>query len=742
MTLSASPFAQAHADLTPLGLNLIPCLPPNVSHAGRGKCPGEYAGGGWRAMVRWTEFIDSPASGFRLGSFLQWPEANAGALLGTPAGIDEAGNPQVVVALDFDAEDGDALDLLLRNAPASPMVKVGRRGETRFFKASTELKSASFDGPEGRLLDLLCAGRQTIVPPSVHATTMATYRWTAGPVPVDELPILTGDALDQLKEALELCGWPRQSPTPPRAAAPTSAFHDGDPFSVAKAAALNNLDKWVPTLPNLYGLRPARGGYEAVDMTRGSSGGRSLHERKRNLSIQASGVKDFGTGWTGSAIDLVMRLCDLDQAGALDWLEERLGIGTDEGVVIDFGTIKAAAVPGAAPTLTSASATPAAPWARPFRWIEPSEIPPREWLYNRHLIRGFLSATFSPGGVGKSSLKLAEAMAMASGRPLLGVKPAQRLRVAYWNGEDPFEETQRRAMAIAMHYGLTAADLEGWLFLGSGREAEVVIAQQKASGGATVMAPAADALTQDIKAKVLDVVIVDPFVSSHRVTENDNGAIDLVAKTWNRIAGETGVAIELVHHTRKTGGAETTAEDGRGASSLLAAVRSAQVLNMMSKDEATRAGIDNRFAYFRADNGKANLAPRSDGASWYRFVGVDLGNSSREHESDTVGVVTRWSWPDAFEGLSGADLLAVQKRIDEGTPTGERWRESAQAEGWVGHAVAEVLNLNVSDGAAKQKVKALLSMWLSQGLLVKSTEKDDGRRSRPIIEVGRWAEVA
>src|SRR5690606_19629679 len=54
-----------------------------------------------------------------------------------------------------------------------------------------------------------------------------------------------------------------------------------------------------------------------------------------------------------------------------------------------------------------------------FEWVEPENIPPRPWVYGRHFIRGFVTLTVSPGGVGKSSLVTVEALAMASGRNLL-----------------------------------------------------------------------------------------------------------------------------------------------------------------------------------------------------------------------------------------------------------------------------------------------------------------------------------
>lgn len=296
---------------------------------------------------------------------------------------------------------------------------------------------------------------------------------------------------------------------------------------------------------------------------------------------------------------------------------------------------------------------PAQP-CRPFAWIEESRLPKREWLYGRHYIRKFVSATFAPGGVGKSSLALVEALAMVSGKPLLGVPahPRGPFRVAYWSGEDPNQENALRVMATALHHGLTRDDLgEEWfeevdiygepcsgyerprLLLGSGREAPVILAKQTASG-IEILAPNVEVVEEMIRDYQLDVVIIDPFVSSHQVSENDNNAIDTVVKEWARIADRHNISVELVHHTRKTNGAETTVEDGRGAVSLLAATRAARVLNVMTKDEAERAGVENPHEYFRSDGGKANMSPRTDKATWHRIVSRRIRNGDEDAGDD------------------------------------------------------------------------------------------------------------
>ena len=90
-------------------------------------------------------------------------------------------------------------------------------------------------------------------------------------------------------------------------------------------------------------------------------------------------------------------------------------------------------------------------------WIEPKELPRREWVYGRHLVRGFVSCTIAPGGIGKTALLCAEALAMVTGRPLLGDAPQGRLRVWLVNLEDPIDELRRRIAATAPRSSAAAA---------------------------------------------------------------------------------------------------------------------------------------------------------------------------------------------------------------------------------------------------------------------------------------------
>ena len=371
----------------------------------------------------------------------------------------------------------------------------------------------------------------------------------------------------------------------------------------------------------------------------------------------------------------------------------------------------------------------------PFKWREPSTFPRRQFVYGRHYARQFLSVTAAQTKVGKSSLGLVEAVAMAAGQNLLGIDPVRPMRIWYWNGEDPQEELERRVLAICLHYGVDQSVVENNLFLDSGRDTEIIVATQTKTG-AVIATPVEAALSAALLGGKFDAFILDPAVSVHRVSENDNMMIDAVAKTFGRIAGRANVAIEAIHHTRKLGGAAATIEDSRGASAWTSAARDVRVLNRMTKDEGAKAGIEDgkERLFFRADT-DGNLAP-SSATEWFHLASQGLGNGSGGHvdDQDYVGVATPWKWPDAFEGVQVSDLRKVQAAI-----AGGRWRESAQAKDWAGIAVARVLNLDPTNKAHRAKIASLLKTWIENGMFVVVEGMDAKREKRNFIEVGEPA---
>ncbi|MGE4254817.1 MAG: AAA family ATPase [Xanthobacteraceae bacterium] len=530
----------------------------------------------------------------------------------------------------------------------------------------------------------------------------------------------TGDKLDgapdDIREAPQMLALLRKRVEEVRALQPpTKTKANGAHYSDddLDTAALQNLDSWVRDLFGDKAKKTARG-YRIPSRALG----RDLQE---DLSITPSGIVDFGVADMGdptegkrTPVTLIMehRKCSRDEAVA--WLCERLGRPVPERsahVLIN-------------PT--------------PWQWVEPQNIPKRAWVYGNYYLRRNISALLAPGGAGKSNLAIAEALAMASGQAILGISPVGSLNVWYWNGEDSTDELDRRIAAAAKHFDVRAQDINGHLFVDSGRATPITIAEDTRTG-IRVAHPVAERMIAVLGEKHIDVLIVDPFISCHRVVENDNGAIDAVVKTWGRIAEVTNCAILLVHHVRKTGGEAVTVEDGRGASAFRDAVRISRTINTMTASEATGAGIDEkqRRRFFRTDLGKANFSAPAEVAEWYRLESVFLDNGGNELDSgDSVGVVVPWRYPQVVNLVATvADIKLAQLIMErrEGL-----WRENARSksEPWVGVAVAEAMQKDLNNAADKKAVEKLIKDWLDAGWLKRVERPDRDGRNRPYIEVG------
>jgi AAA domain len=351
--------------------------------------------------------------------------------------------------------------------------------------------------------------------------------------------------------------------------------------------------------------------------------------------------------------------------------------------------------------------------ATPYMWVEPEDLPERDLLYAGRLQRKVVTCTAAPGGTGKSSLIIGEQLAMVSNRALYGHLPiGGPLRNWYWNLEDPEAEIQRRIQSAALHFGLTRDDLGGRLFVNNGRDTPLVIAEM-GKDGAVICRPVINALIEQIRANKIDVVTVDPYISCHRVPENDNVAQDMVVKEWAVVADRGNCAVELVPHTRK-GDLEITPDSIRGGRALVDGARSIRVLNAMTAEEGEKAGVEHHRRYFRGIEGKQNFAPAPEKSDWFKIVSIDpWENKPNRRQKDSVGVVVPWKWPDYTKDLNASDFEKVAEIIRS-----DEWREDVRAKKWAGHAVARALCLDVKQKSGMAAAKAALAMYIGSGSLV------------------------
>lgn len=378
--------------------------------------------------------------------------------------------------------------------------------------------------------------------------------------------------------------------------------------------------------------------------------------------------------------------------------------------------------------------------ATPYTWRDPETIPVRPWVFGRWLLGKSLACVIAPGGVGKSTLLASIALSLATGRTFLGKSVhGGPKRVWLWNLEDDLDELSRSIQAAAQFHRIDPDEVKGRLFVDSAMAGAGLCTALEDEGKFILRTPIYEAVLAELTARKIDVLFIDPFVSSHQVDENANTKIDRIAKAWSRVAQDAGCVIVLVHHTSKAGAKEVTAMSSRGAVALINAARSTLTINRMEEAEATRLGIteDESRRYIRVQDDKHNRAP-AEKAEWFKLESVDLGNGPPGDllGGDSVAVARRWIPPDPFENVTSADLKAVQLAIDGG-----EWRADPQAHAWAGNAVAEVLGLQLDKPQDKAKAKQLLKTWVRNGAFKEVTRPDGKRQPRKFLEVGNWVDA-
>lgn len=411
-------------------------------------------------------------------------------------------------------------------------------------------------------------------------------------------------------------------------------------------------------------------------------------------------------------------------------------------------TVRHNAPPAASPA-PIARLVPNAPKARTrFRITEyvpgdPSKLSRRMWLYPRTYVRKFITATVSPGGVGKTGLGLIEALAMAIGRDLLGDGfQGTPLRVFFWNGEDPFEEMERQLHAALIHYQIDPQEIVGQFFMASGRELPIRVAYTPERGGFALDQECMDEIEAAFREWSIDVAIFDPLVSIHKVAENSNEAMDLVVKSLAQLANDTNTAIGVAAHTRKPaagGNSEVTADDARGGRALVDGARVTRVLNRMTREEAEKAGVEGSNTYkryFRVGWDKVNLTPPDEDTSWRYMASVFLPNGDNGEDGDSMRVVTAWRWPDAFANVTVAHMEAIRRKIAVPPSAGDYWRRDVQSANWAGLAVAEVIGADVFDKSQKETVSQVLKTWIATGVLKMENLQCPDRKVRPCVVCG------
>ena len=298
----------------------------------------------------------------------------------------------------------------------------------------------------------------------------------------------------------------------------------------------------------------------------------------------------------------------------------------------------------------------------PWAFCSRRNVRPRDWLVRHRLMRKHTTVTAAAPGVGKSTLTIEEAVSLASGKDFLGFGIDRPRRVAVINNEETRDELERRIEATCVRFEVPFPSIAETLYLHSGVDAEKFIVARRGPNESVVVQVRAHQLAKFLRDAEIDLLVIDPFVQVHTVSENVNEEIEQVMMALRDISVRANCALHLVHHTRKPP-AGTSHQAGdifavRGGGAIVGDAHFVFTLADMGQADGEALGVADadRKKFIRLDDAKGKLAPPS-GALWFEREGVTMPYGLIGEE---VGVLV----PRSFE--------QEQKSGDVTTFTGRR----------------------------------------------------------------------
>lgn len=469
------------------------------------------------------------------------------------------------------------------------------------------------------------------------------------------------------------------------------------------------------------------------------------YERWRSLLFAAADAERLGaTEARRNALEWSKRGASWTDEAAFDrcWNSARpggIGVGTliymAEAAGLDLSRWRNAASTTATPSPNHQVQPGAASFDMSLFYITNQSIRPekRKPILGGLAFIGNVSVVASPGGVAKSTIIMADCVALASGRQITGVPVPRSAPVLMINAEDTAGEVRLRVHAYLRHYGMTVTDA-GKLFVAG--------ADQLGDFSLTELDPATRRerlrerdlvrLRQIVRDTGARLVVLDPFGAVVPVGGNDNGLIYALMRALRAIAEECGCAIVLVAHTRKNAAANGDGAEGvLGAVALSNGARAVWGVTCPSAKETEALGVaPGDEAHIRILTGqKANLSPGA-ATRTFRLVGVRMGNAAPPDwpDEDNVAVAVPFT-PNAsgshFAAATLRDVLAVLARGAQGGTCAFSPAVQAKARSYV-QAVAAALAAHLPNTTAPQAIRsyaqrALVELQTAGWVVVQAT---------------------
>lgn len=155
-------------------------------------------------MPNWSSFQSKLPNEAERASWKAWHhDGNIGLVLGPQSGL---------MMIDVDTDDPKVLGILDKVLPPSPWKRIGQKGYVLAYKydgqTTARLKYKDSEGKDISLVEILSAGTQVVVPPSIHPKTGKPYYASADLVNVlDQMRSLPGNIEQILRDALKEAGY-------------------------------------------------------------------------------------------------------------------------------------------------------------------------------------------------------------------------------------------------------------------------------------------------------------------------------------------------------------------------------------------------------------------------------------------------------------------------------------------------------------------------------------------------------
>jgi len=140
------------------GIPVMPLKRWDSPSKGKGKAP---------ILSEWTQYGDvMPSEAMRHSWLLSYPQSNIGLPFGKASGL---------CAIDIDTEDEDLVAAIRAALPASPWVRVGKKGMGLIYRWQGQPNFKLRNSDNESIVEFLGAGNQMVMPPSIHPDTGRPY---------------------------------------------------------------------------------------------------------------------------------------------------------------------------------------------------------------------------------------------------------------------------------------------------------------------------------------------------------------------------------------------------------------------------------------------------------------------------------------------------------------------------------------------------------------------------------------